>query len=270
VDLAVVQGGDPFRSAWRAVEAVGGLDRRVSGGSLVGLLINHPFRNPGTFVNPDVALAVAVICLQSGAREVRSLKAEPSGYWARASQAGRWPSELKALKPCRGDYVRTRVEKGLALKEGQIIRDLLECDVFVNVSITKDHEGTGYSGVLKNMMGAATHSTCRFFHTGSGAPGWYGDVDHLSQCIADLNLLRRPDLAVADATEIIRTNGPFGPGDLARPGKVLAGTDPVLVDAYGTTILGLKPEGVGLVVRSAEAGLGRPDLEKARVVELRV
>jgi uncharacterized protein (DUF362 family) len=268
--LAVVKGEDPFASTWRALEAAGGLDRRLSGGPVVGLLINHPFRNPGAHVNPDVALAVAVMCLQSGVKEVRSLKAEPSGYWKRAAQAGRWASEIRALRPNSGDYVKTGISKGLALREGRIIRDLLEVDVFINVSVTKDHEGTGYSGVLKNMMGAATHSTCRFFHTGSGTSGWYGDVDHLSQCIADINLLRPPDLSVADATEFITENGPFGPGKLARPKKVLAGTDPVLVDAYGTTLLGLKPQGVAMLGRAAAAGLGRPDLAKAAIQEIEV
>ena len=267
-DLAVSKDPDPFRSTRQALEALGGPEKYLGGGPKVGLLINHPFRNPGTFVNADVALAVAVMCLQAGAKEVRSLKIEPPDYWQRAAQAGRWPSEIKSIKPCSGEYVKTRIEKGTALKEGRIIRDLFEVDLLINVSITKDHEGTRYSGILKNMMGAATHSTCRFFHNGSGTPGWYGDLDHMDQCIADINLLRPPDLAVADATRFILTNGPFGPGKMAEPGLVLAGVDPVLVDAYGVGLLGLWPKEVTMIGRSEAAGLGRADLGRARVLKI--
>ena len=160
------------------------------------------------------------------------------------------------------------LRRTLALKEAEIVRDLFEVDVFINISIAKHHDGTEFSCILKNMMGALPHSTCRYFHMGSGTPGWYGDLDHMDQCIADINLVRRPDLCIADATRFLTTNGPFGPGKLKREDTVVAGRDPVLTDAYCCRFLGLKPDELGMVQRAAMHGIGSADVASARVVEV--
>ncbi|WP_394698577.1 hypothetical protein [uncultured Desulfobacter sp.] len=46
---------------------------------------------------------------------------------------------------------------------------------------------------MKNMMGLTSSSTNHFFHFGSGSSGWYDDPKFLSQCIANVNLVRRPE-----------------------------------------------------------------------------
>ena len=63
------------------------------------------------------------------------------------------------------------------------------------------------------MMGTTAYSTNHFFHFGSGSSGYYDDVEFLSQCIADVNLVRAPDLSIFDGTEVITTNGPSGQED---------------------------------------------------------
>jgi uncharacterized protein (DUF362 family) len=89
----------------------------------------------------------------------------------------------------------------------------------------------------------------------------------MNQCIADINLIRKPDLCVVDSTEFISTNGPFGPGKLIKPQKVVAGTDPVLADAYCCTLLGLDPKNVGMLDKAAKHGLGNADLIKANILQ---
>jgi uncharacterized protein (DUF362 family) len=117
------------------------------------------------------------------------------------------------------------------------------------------------------MMGGLDHETNTYFHSGSGKSG-YEDVDFLSQCIADLNTLRKPSLCVVDATVVLGSNGPAGPGDLLRPLKVVAGADPVAVDAYCVTLHGRKPSEVVMLAKAAAAGVGRADLEKLSVKEI--
>jgi uncharacterized protein (DUF362 family) len=95
-------------------------------------------------------------------------------------------------------------------------------------------------------------------------------VEFLSQCVADLNSLRKPDLAVADATTILTTNGPFGPGQIAKPQVVVAGSSPVSVDAYGARFLGLDARRVSMVTRSAALGLGEADLSRVKLSELHI
>ena len=265
VDLCSVTGADQYASTRMAIEQLGGMQRFVPTGSTVGLLINHQFRNPGTHVNPEVAQAVAALCWEAGARVVLSLKDERFTYWRRD---GRGAEAARRITACSGNYAAVEIPRGQALKRVEIVKEFLTVDVLINVSVAKHHEGTNYACTLKNTMGALTYGTCQFFHFGHGKGGWYGDVGFLSQCVADLNQLRKPDLAVADATTILTTNGPFGPGKLATPHAVVAGVSAVSVDAYCTRFLNLTPAQVAMITRSAALGLGEADLGKVKSREL--
>lgn len=269
-ELAVVSGGDAYTNALRAVDALGGMGKFVSKGSKVGLLVNSPFGNPGTHTDPDVALAVLKGCWDAGAKSVISLKSEPAGYWDGGTKAASLKDAVAALTPCSDDYVTHTLSGTRSLKEADVIRELFEVDVFINVSIAKHHTGTNFSCILKNMMGALPHHTCRFFHMGTGKAGWYGDLDHMSRCIAEINSVRRPDLSIADATRFITSNGPFGPGNLVTGNTVVAGVDPLLTDAYCSRYLDLKPDEVGMIREAAAMGLGKADPARAAVLELEI
>jgi uncharacterized protein (DUF362 family) len=266
-DLCAVVGADPYQGTLKAIEQLGGMGRFVPKGATVGLLINHQFRNPGAHVHPDVAAAVVALCWESGAKSVLSLKDERFGYWPRQ---GRAAVAARRLTACSGQYVTVEVPRGQALRKAEVVKEFFSADVLINVSVAKDHEGTRYACVLKNAMGALTYTTCQFFHFGHGKGGWYGDVEFLSQCVADLNLLRKPDLAVADATTVLTSNGPFGPGKLAKPQTVVAGVSAVSVDAYCTRFLGLDASRVGMIARSAALGLGETDLSKVKLREFSI
>jgi uncharacterized protein (DUF362 family) len=265
VDLCAVTGADAYQGTIKAIEQLGGMSRFVPKGSTVGLLINHQFRNPGAHVTPDVAQAVAALCWEADARAVLSLKDARFTYWRRD---GRGAEAARRITACSGNYAAVEIPQGQALKSVEIVKEFLAVDVLINVSVAKHHEGTNYACVLKNAMGALTYGTCQFFHFGHGKGGWYGDVGFLSQCVADLNRLRRPDLAVADATTILTTNGPFGPGKLATPHAVVAGASAVSVDAYCTRFLNLTPPQVAMITRAAALGLGESDLGKVKSREL--
>ena len=88
----------------------------------------------------------------------------------------------------------------------------------------------------------------------------------LSQSIADANLLRRPELSVGDATEVLVQGGPFGPGPVRNFQTVLASTDPVALDACGAQILGLPPENSRMLRRAQEHGIGTMNLGSLTVV----
>ena len=66
---------------------------------------------------------------------------------------------------------------------------------------------------------------------------------------------------MVDATEFIITNGPFGPGELHRPQKVVASTDRVAVDAYCATLWGLEPASIIMIDKAHGHGLGENGLD---------
>ena len=262
VEVASVQGTNYYDNTLKAVELIGGMKRFVSRGSRVGILVNSALEKRGTYVKPEIALAVIAMCHEAGAKEIISLEDASGSYWDRATKTEYLEGLVADLK--EPEHVEAEIRGGVALKRAEIARDLLEADVFINVALVKDHEGTKFTCTLKNLMGATTSSTNRFFHFGSErGGGWYGDVDFLSQCIADVNLLRKPSLCVVDATEFITTNGPAGPGKISRPQKVLASIDGVAVDSISAGFLGLVAKDIPMVRKAHDHGLG--EMEAGRI-----
>ncbi|MBU2646686.1 DUF362 domain-containing protein [bacterium] len=269
VDLSVVKGGDFFQNTISAVKQLGGMETVVSRGAKVGLLLNSPFKNYGAHVRPEISLAVVKMCYEAGAKEIYLLKEHYSGYWQRTALAEQYAGEISSLRPGWDQFVDHALPDAVSLGEPTITRTLLDCDVFINVSILKHHEGIQYTGALKNMMGTSSTRTNMSMHFG-GKLGlsFFPDVDYLSQCIVDLNTIRRPDLCLVDVTEFITEKGPYGPGKLAKPHLVVAGTDRVAVDAYCVSALGLDYQQLPIIQMAAERGLGNPDLSKITIREL--
>ena len=268
-DIVSVKGQDFYANTVLAIKKIGGIGAFVRPGNTVGLLVNSPFKNLGASVNPDVTLAVIKLCAEAGAREIRYLKDPYRGYWSRTGLAASLSREMKLLKYESGDREKIEIKGGIKLKDARVNKDLLGCDTFINVSITKHHEGVHYSGALKNMMGLCPFSTNSYFHFGGALEfGFYGDVAHLSQCIADLNLIRQPDLCISDATAGITENGPYGPGRIVKSEKVVAATNAVSLDAYCCTLLGHQPADILAISRAADHNLGEMALDKLVVSEV--
>jgi uncharacterized protein (DUF362 family) len=270
-DLVAVKGADAFASTIKALEALGGMKRFDAQGRRVGLLVNAPphWRLEGSHTRMEVALAVAKMCLDAGAKEIVTLPVLGPKFWTGSPLCETHAKVIKSIRECSGKTVETKIPKGVLLKSGKVRPELLDVDVLVNIPIAKHHVGTLFSGNLKNMMGGLDHETNAFFHTGSGKSG-YDDVDFLSQCIADLNTLRGQNLCVVDATVVLGSNGPAGPGDLLKPQKIVAGTDPVAVDAYCVTLHSRKPQEVVMLAKAAAAAVGRADFQKLNLREIAI
>jgi len=247
VDLAVITGTDYFTNTVKAVETT-----------------------PGTNVNTDIVLAMIDMCYETGAKKIVVFKEFARGYWDNSEHTKEYKEQIKSLEFSPWDTKKVDLPKAKTLKEAHVITELLECDVYINITITKHHEGTLLTGTIKNAMGASPHKpTNRFCHEGPNYKGdFYEDIPHLTQCIADLNLVRKPDLCICDGTEFITENGPFGPGPLKQLNKIVAGIDPVATDAYCASFLGLDGPTMPSVLKAVEHGLGTADLKKMNIKEL--
>jgi uncharacterized protein (DUF362 family) len=273
IDLSVINGADYYTNTWKALQTLGGIESFVKKGNTVGLLINSPLDGFGTHTNPDIAIAVLKMCLDAGASEIYSIEGASLKYW---KQSRLYPSFEKEIARVRTDSekITVKINNGKNLKEADISKRLVECDVLINLPIVKDHKGTTFTCCLKNMMGACSFSTNRFFHQGSGKGGllkfiqFYNDIEFLSQCIADVQLVRKPNLCVVDATVFITTNGPNGPGELKKAQKIVVGTNCVSVDAYCSTLLGFQPENILMIQYASELGIGSSQLKNLSIKEI--
>lgn len=269
-ELVSVVGDRYFENTLKAVDALGGMQRFVARNKTVGILINSAIDRRAAHTNPDISLAVVKMCLEAGAKQITTLHETGLGYWRRSPLFEKLKSDVDRIRYA-DEMTEVQIEKGKSLKRAEISKALLNCDVFINLPIIKDHEGTRFTCNMKNVMGACSSSTCRRFHFGESSSllnvfkGYYSNVELLAQSIADVNLVRRPDLCIVDATEILATNGPGGPGEVRKPREVIASTDCVAADMYATRHLGLDWAELLVIRRAHEHGYGPKTLKEVNI-----
>jgi uncharacterized protein (DUF362 family) len=273
VDIAVVSGTDYGAMTAKAVELIGGIGKFIRPNSRILLIPNVQSKNPGTYTKPEIFRSVIRMCREAGAKEIACLSYLTPQHWEGAGLDKIVREENITLKLIPREDIHYRpvpIPGAGALPEARIMTEFFNYDAFINMPVTKDHAGNKFTGTLKNLMALNSPSLNRSaFHK----LNWKtdpNDIAHLDACIVDLNLALQPALNIVDATEIITTNGPMGPGDLIKPMKVIAGLDRVAVDAFCAGILGLKSEEIGTIRLAYLKKIGEIDLKKLAVKEVKV
>jgi uncharacterized protein (DUF362 family) len=266
-DLVIAKTGSPSQLLQAAMMPLGGMGRFVKKGQRVVIKANIAWaRTPEQACtnNPDLLLALIKMCYDAGAKRVAVWDHTCDNYQFAFSRSGLKETAQKAGADIfsghgHNVYKQLEVPKGKKLKTVEVLRDVLETDVFINFPLPKHHFATELTLGLKNLMGIVWDM--EQFHK----------ID-LHQCIADINTIRKPDLVVVDAIRILTTNGPKGPGKTEDIGEVIASTDIVAVDAYSAAFFKhpktgkpFKPEEIKFVKNAFELGLGQIDLSKVRV-----
>jgi uncharacterized protein (DUF362 family) len=248
-----------------AVEMLGGIGKYVKRGDRVVIIPNSPWKNHGAYTNPDITLAVMKMCMSSGAKDVTTLIAIDPDYWQRGLRFPRHRKEIAALKTTAAKK-RKELPSSKLLRYAEYSVELFDADVYINIPIAKDHIGTRFTGNLKNLMGACPRETNHRMHIPEGRTGeFYAFIDHLSQSIADLNLVRMPDLSLCDVTEVITNNGPTGPGLIKKVRTVVAGSDALAVDTISASLIDREPSEILMLGFAAAHKLGENDPEKILV-----
>jgi uncharacterized protein (DUF362 family) len=113
-------------------------------------------------------------------------------------------------------------------------RRFVESDSVVQTCCLKTHRfGGHFTLALKNSVGIVARTSPI---DGYDFMGELHNSPHIRRMIAEINLLYRPDLILLDGIEAFVAGGPDF-GTRAQPGVIVAGTDPVAVDAVGVAIL---------------------------------
>jgi uncharacterized protein (DUF362 family) len=274
VELAVASGPDYAKNTLKAIEMLGGMGRFVPPNASVAFAINTMARANGTFVKPEIVRSAVQLCKKAGAKEIAMISWLPKRAWELSGIAQVLEEEGAVLKLIDGrneSFFKTvPVPDGKILKEARVVADLFNYDVFIDMPIAKDHYGTRFTGTMKNLMGLTSPALNGFFHKGDRKSVAGDNMEQLSQCIADLNTAIKPTLCIADATEVIATNGPMGPGEMIKPQKVVAGVDRVAIDTYCAGLLGLPAKDILMISKAHSHKLGEMDLSKVKIQEASV
>jgi len=132
---------------------------------------------------------------------------------------------------------------------------MTKVDYLVNVPVLKGHCQTNMTCALKNMKGCIPNFEKRRFHTMG-----------LHKPIAYLNRLIRQDLIIVDGM-----NGDLSfeeGGNPVRMNMIIAGKDPVLIDAYAAHLMGFGLDEIPYIAIAEIIGAGSTDLGNADIVEL--
>jgi uncharacterized protein (DUF362 family) len=260
-DLAVVKGDVVENNVRAAVALLGGMERFVKQGGTVVVKPNVLTGRPpeyATTTSPELMSAVIKMCWEAGAKEVVVLDNPTSSHRAAFETAGL----AQAISAADGrliylggrDYQSYDIPQGVKLTNWDFVTQALEADTLINLALPKQHGTSGATMTMKNLMGIMG--------------GRRGSVhSDFATKIVDVNTFVKPALAILDGYRVLFRNGPTGGSldDVRLDKTLVAGTNQVSVDAYGTQFFGKKPTDFRWLVEANARGLGEIDLGKLNV-----
>lgn len=252
--LVLVRGGTPAERLSVALDALGGLAQFAPKDKTIALKPNIGWdRTPAQGANTDPELVAAAVKMLVGADAKVSLFDftcnagqrcyRRSGIEDAARKAG---AKVTQIHEKRFDEIELPGGK-IETKWG-IYRDYLHADFRINMPILKHHSLAGISMGLKNLMGVMADSR----------PSIHNNFD---QKLIDIAAQILPELTIMDARRVLRRNGPQGGNvdDVEIMNCLIAGFDPVAVDAEGARLFGSDPTELTYLVEAANRGLGKMD-----------
>ena len=148
---------------------------------------------------------------------------------------------------------RTEIVTAAGMKI-EVCASPLEADRLINLPVLKGHCQTVMTCALKNLKGCIPDNEKRRFHSAG-----------LHRPIAALNLAIRPDFILVDA---MRGDLTFEEGgNPLEMDLLIAGRDPVKIDAYGASLMGISPSEVEHLRLAEEFGVGSSKIQQDTVVE---
>ena len=264
-------GSVSYDSVSSLFEAVGGTQKLISreiGQATIVLKPNFCLPQPGEAGTTTSAELLDILCrrlIADGARRIiiTDHTLQKTSDFDNAAFMGlpkKYPEVKVALANEERMFEPVEV-RGKVLKNTDPLKLLSKADLFINVATAKHHSATQVSLGTKNLMGAIWNR--KDFHT---------KMD-LGQAIGDLALVVRPAMTIVDASRVLLTGGPTGPGRVITENRCFAGLDMVAVDAVVTSRYSfggreVAPKDVAHLLAAYENGVGEIDLQKIRVIRV--
>lgn len=249
--------GEPRALVQKALKNLGGIRRFVTRQDVVVIKPNIAWdRTPeqAANTNPELVAEVVKQCWAAGAKRVIVTDVscnEPRRCFMRSGiQAAARAEGAEVILP-NPDMFREVDLGGVVLKNWQVYTPFLEADKVINLPIAKHHELTGCTLSMKNWYGILGGQRNRLHQ-------------QIHQSLVDLANFMLPTLTIMDCYRILLRNGPTGGNleDVALKKTVVAGTDPVALDAWvAKAYWNLDPEQLPYLGMATNRGLGTVDFD---------
>jgi uncharacterized protein (DUF362 family) len=245
----------------------------------IGYTVNLPklVKNKTVFIKPnlvrpnpkelpaittDVRVILSLVRLLSdvGAKTIQV--GENPGYKLAAREAFALAGLDKSLpkygaKPVYLDEqsaVRIKVPDATVMHEMDLPKPALDTEVFINLPKMKTHMHTLVTLGIKNLHGLIYDYERLLFHR--------NDVGFK---VVDILRALRPQLTVIDGIMAMEGQAPLSGKTIPNMNTIIAGTDPVAVDAIGCVVMGIDPDEVTTNRIAVQGNLGVADLAKIKV-----
>lgn len=271
-DLVAVMGGEPAVMLDRALAKFGGIKTFVKKGQVVVLKPNIGWdKTPdlAADTNPELVAAMVKQCYAAGAKRVEVFD-HTCNQWDRCYVNSGIKNAVESaggiMVPANDEsfYRTVSIPNGIKLKQAAIHRSLLDCDVWFNMPILKNHGGAKMTISMKNYMGIVWDR--EYFHR-----------TDLQQCIADVcTFHKRPALNIVDAYRIMFKNGPQGKSvaDTALLKTLIVSPDIVAADAasvkFFSQVKQMNINEVSHIGMGQALHLGTEDLDKLRIDRIKI
>jgi uncharacterized protein (DUF362 family) len=245
----------------KALENLGGIQRFVSRQDVVVIKPNIAWdRTPeqAANTNPDLVAEAVRQCWQAGAKRVIVTDVscnEPRRCFQRSGIMSAAKAEGAEVILPDPDKFREVDLSGVVLTKWPVFVPFLEADKIFNLPIAKHHMLTGATLGMKNWYGILGGQRNRLHQ-------------QIHQSLADLANFMLPTLTIMDCYRVLVRNGPTGGNleDVELKKTLVAGTDPVAIDAYvAKAYWNIDAERMPYLQMAASRGLGTPDFASLKV-----
>lgn len=253
--VAIIRSENIKDSVRRSVELVGGL--RLSGDEHVIIKPNIAnAKNPYGMVVTDFTLIETVVeMVKEKGSEITVVESDNISASAekRVKQSGlldrldEW--DVPFLNLSHDDYE----EHGIAGTTLRMPRTVMEADYFINLPKIKTCAHTLVTLSIKNLYGVFQRAKKSKLHK------------KLDIILPYLAKVVRTDLIVVDGLTCMEGNGPVV-GNPCELGVIVAGVNPVSVDAMCSRLMGYDPKDIPHIQGSHEQGLGEIDIDRIELL----
>ncbi|MDA8141749.1 MAG: DUF362 domain-containing protein [Desulfobacteraceae bacterium] len=254
--IAIAHGAERGVTVTAALAALGGMGRFVRPGDRVLLKVNAAFASPpalGATTHPDLVAQVARLCFEAGAAGIVVTDNpinDPAACFALSGiEAAARAVGAQVLLPTRERFETYTLPGAKLIQRWPVLAAPLRgANKVIGLAPVKDHHRSGASLTLKNWYGLLGGRR-NIFH------------QQIHAIIEELAQLIKPTLVILDGTQSMMRNGPTGGSvdDLKPTHTLIAGTDPVAVDAAGAELLGKSVTDLPYLTMAEKAGAGRTD-----------
>ena len=260
--MSIISGSDRKATVNKAIDLLGGIERFIKPDDVVLIKPNVGFAKAPSLcatTHPDLISEIVQLCYNRGRARTVLISDNPisdaqscftlSGIGKAASESGG-----KIIMPKDNFFQQFTLDNAKLIKNWPVLFEPLKgVNKIIGIAPIKDHHRSGASMAMKNWYGLL----------GGRRNIFHQDINTI---VAELAMMIKPTLVILDGTEVMMTNGPTGGSvsDLRRANTMIASCNQVAADAFGCSLLNLKPADLLYIQKAQALGVGTADYQSLK------